>query len=108
MGIERRNECRAATKVAITLPRDEARLTLDRHGGSLSPNTFHTVAARILELIAADINPGTRTDTGREGLDYWHICVLAAVRLGCDLTYDQLQDLAENHRTLRASWFEAR
>ena len=60
------------------------------------------LTARILELIAADINPGTRTDTGREGLDYWHVCVLAAVRLGCNLTYDQLQDLAENHRTLRA------
>lgn len=60
------------------------------------------LTARILGLIAADINPGTRTDTGREGLDYWHVCVLAAVRLGCNLTYDQLQDLAENHRTLRA------
>lgn len=56
----------------------------------------------ILGLIAADINDGTRTDTGRTGMDYWHICVLIAVRLGCDLTYDQLQDLAENHRSLRA------
>ncbi len=35
-------------------------------------------------------------------MDYWHLVVLAAVRLGCDLTYDQLQDLAENHRKLRA------
>ncbi|QDU52287.1 hypothetical protein Pan110_46610 [Gimesia panareensis] len=35
-------------------------------------------------------------------MEYWHICVLAAVRLGCDFTYDQLQDLAENHRKLRA------
>jgi hypothetical protein len=56
----------------------------------------------ILQLIGNDINDNTRTDTGREGMDYWHICVLLAVRLGCDYTYDQLLDLAENHRSLRA------
>jgi transposase, IS5 family len=56
----------------------------------------------ILGLIAADINGESRTDTGREGMDYWHICVLIAARLGCNFTYDQLQDLAENHRSLRA------
>ena len=56
----------------------------------------------ILALIAADINEDSRTDTGRKGMDYWHICVLAAVRLGCDYTYDQLQNFSENHRDLRA------
>lgn len=61
----------------------------------------HTTA-EILGLIAADINAHSRTDTGRSGMDYWHICVLAAVRLGCNCTYDQLQDFAENHRKLRA------
>ena len=60
------------------------------------------LTTRILGLIAADINPESRTDTGREGLAYWQICVLSAVRLGCNITYDQLQDLGENHRTLRA------
>lgn len=39
---------------------------------------------------------------GRKGMQYWHICVLMAVRLGCNYTYDQLADLAENHRKLRA------
>ena len=57
---------------------------------------------RILALIATDINKDSRTDTGRKGMDYWHICVLAAVRLGCNYTYDQLQDFAEEHRKLRA------
>ncbi len=57
---------------------------------------------RVLKLVADDINGRTRTDTGREGMDYWHITVLAAARLGCDYTYDQLQDLADNHRKLRA------
>jgi hypothetical protein len=57
---------------------------------------------QILKLVAADVNANSRTDTGRVGMGYWHLCVLAAVRLGCDYTYDQLQDLAENHRNLRA------
>ena len=55
----------------------------------------------ILNLVAADVNPDSRDDVGREGLDYWQILVLAAVRLGCNLDYDKLQDLAEQHRNLR-------
>jgi hypothetical protein len=34
-------------------------------------------------------------------MDYWPILVLAAVRLGCNLNYDKLQDLAEQHHALR-------
>ena len=55
----------------------------------------------ILNLVARDVNEDSRNDRGREGLDYWHITVLASVRLGCDLDYDKLQDLAEQHRALR-------
>jgi IS5 family transposase len=55
----------------------------------------------ILDLVAQDVNKDSRRDTGREGLDYWHITVLASVRLGCNLDYDKLQDLAEQHRALR-------
>jgi hypothetical protein len=55
----------------------------------------------ILELIAQDVNHDSRRDIGREGFDDWQILVLAAVRLGCNLDYDKLQDLAEQHRALR-------
>jgi hypothetical protein len=55
----------------------------------------------ILGLVAQDVNQDSRSDCGREGLDYWHITVLTAVRLGCNLDYDKLQDLAEQHRALR-------
>ncbi len=55
----------------------------------------------IVNLVAQDINEDSRSDCGREGLDYWHIVVLAAVRLGCNLDYDKLQDLAEQHRAMR-------
>lgn len=55
----------------------------------------------ILDLVGADVNPKTSNEHGRPGMDYWQIAVLAAVRLGCNLDYDKLQDLAEQHRNLR-------
>jgi hypothetical protein len=57
----------------------------------------------ILRAIAADVNRHSSRKRGRQGLDYWPILVLAAVRLGCNLNYDKLQDLAEQHRALRQS-----
>jgi len=56
---------------------------------------------QVTQLIADDVNETTRDDVGREGLSYWQILVLGIVRLGCNLNYDKLQDLCENHRALR-------
>lgn len=55
----------------------------------------------ILRAVARDVNRTSTRKRGRAGLHYWQILVLAAVRLGCDLNYDKLQDLAEQHRALR-------
>ena len=55
----------------------------------------------ILRAIAGDVNRTSSRRRGRGGMDYWQILVLAAVRLGCNLDYDKLQDLAEQHRALR-------
>jgi transposase, IS5 family len=55
----------------------------------------------ILDLVGKDVNRTTSRKHGRPGMDYWQIIVLAAVRLGCNLDYDKLQDLAEQHRNLR-------
>ena len=55
----------------------------------------------ILGAIARDVNGTSSAKRGRPGLSYWEILVLAAARLGCGYDYDQLQDLAENHRALR-------
>ena len=55
----------------------------------------------ILDAVARDVNPRTSRKHGRKGMYYWQILVLAAVRLGCGLDYDKLQDLAEQHRALR-------
>ena len=57
---------------------------------------------QVTQLVAADVNEKTRHDIGREGFSYWQILVLGVVRLGCNLDYDKLQDLCENHRSLRA------
>jgi hypothetical protein len=48
-----------------------------------------------------NVNRQNSAKRGRRGLDYWPILVLAAVRLRCNLDYDALQDLAENHAKLR-------
>ena len=55
----------------------------------------------LVRLIGKDVNEDTSRKLGRRGLNYWEIAVLAAARLGCNLDYDKLQDLAENHRSLR-------
>ena len=55
----------------------------------------------LLALIGKDVNVDTSPKHGRRGMTYWEIAVLAATRLGCNLDYDKLQDLAENHRRLR-------
>lgn len=67
----------------------------------------------ILHLVGKDINRNSSKKLGRKGLDYWEITVLGAVRLGCNLDYDKLQNLAEEHRTLRlmmgiGSWDDVR
>ena len=56
---------------------------------------------QVLTLVGKDVNQGSSRKHGRRGMNYWEIIVLAAARLGCNLDYDKLQDLAENHRTLR-------
>ncbi|MBA4191630.1 MAG: ISNCY family transposase [Planctomycetaceae bacterium] len=56
---------------------------------------------QLLTWVGQDVNGSSSCKLGRRGLDYWMIVVLAAVWLGCDLDDDKLQNLAEEHRTLR-------
>jgi IS5 family transposase len=55
----------------------------------------------ILDLIKNDVIGDRNDKLGCSGMNYWDILVLAAVRLGCNLDYDALHDLANNHMTLR-------
>jgi len=48
---------------------------------------------------------------GRPGMEQWKILVLGVVRLGLDADYDRLQELANQHKTLRqmlghADWYD--
>lgn len=53
---------------------------------------------RILEeMIPANIS----VKTGRKGMELWKILVLGTIRLNCNWDYDKLQEIANNHMTLR-------
>ncbi len=47
------------------------------------------------ELVAVDANKG------HPGMDQWSILVLGTLRLGLNADYDRIQELANQHRTLR-------
>jgi hypothetical protein len=56
---------------------------------------------KICTLIKADISGQPDCRLGCTGLTYWEILVLSALRLGANLDYDQLSDLASWHRQVR-------
>ena len=53
---------------------------------------------KLCRLVANGLNPESRRDVGRPGFDDWQLLVLAVLRLGCNLDYDKLQDLGDNHQ----------
>lgn len=59
------------------------------------------VLNKILKRIAKDILGDSSAQFGCPGLLYWEILVLSAVRIGCNLNYDALLDLANEHMKLR-------
>ncbi|MCU7913480.1 MAG: ISNCY family transposase, partial [Candidatus Thiodiazotropha sp. (ex Lucinoma aequizonata)] len=46
-------------------------------------------------------NGKTDPDTGRPGMSQWQILVLGILRLGLNTDYDRIQELANQHNTLR-------
>ncbi len=51
----------------------------------------------LLELVPADV----QIDNGRNGMGLWKILVLGTIRLNCKWDYDKMQEIANNHMTLR-------
>jgi len=96
---EERLDCLPITEVELNLEcRDEIIPILRalQHLYAAAP-----LRRELLALVGKDVNDSTDRKRGRRGMNYWEIVVLAAARLGCNLDYDKLQDLAENHRCLR-------
>ena len=59
------------------------------------------VLEEILDLIKADIANQPKPKLGCRGMGYWQVLVLASLRLGANLDYDQLSDLASSHSKVR-------
>lgn len=51
----------------------------------------------LLKIIPKNISK----DNGRNGMTLWNIFVLGSLRVSCNWDYDKLQEIANNHRTLR-------
>lgn len=51
----------------------------------------------LVELIPEDVDQ----NNGRWGMDFWKIFVLGMLRLNCDIDFDKLHELANNHKNLR-------
>ncbi len=55
------------------------------------------VFALLESMIPEDIN----SKNGRPGMDLWKILVMGTIRLNCNWDYDKLQEIVNNHKTLR-------
>jgi hypothetical protein len=96
---QRRLDCPSVSNVTLNLNCRNETIPILR--GLQHIYSTPKVRDSILKAIARDVNGKSSAKRGRPGLSYWEILVLAAARLGCGYDYDQLQDLAENHRALR-------
>jgi len=60
-----------------------------------------TLRRRIFNILLGLIPADIQIDNGRSGMDLWKIFVLGTLRLICNWDYDKLQEIANNHVTLR-------
>jgi transposase, IS5 family len=56
---------------------------------------------RIFDILLELVPLYIQMDNGRSGMDLWKIFVLGTIRLNCKWDYDKLQEIANNHVTLR-------
>jgi IS5 family transposase len=59
--------------------------------------TRHEIFKLLLKMVPKHID----INNGRNGMDLWKILVLGTLRLRCRWDYDKLQEIANNHHTLR-------
>ena len=56
---------------------------------------------RIFEILESGISPEIDKNTGRPGMELWKIFVLGVLRLVCNIDYDRLLELSNEHKTIR-------
>ena len=55
----------------------------------------------VFALLETHVRPGTDRSVGRPGMDLWRILVLGVLKQGLGCDFDRLQELANQHRTVR-------
>jgi len=55
----------------------------------------------VFEILEEKISPDTDHQNGRPGMDLWKILVLGVLRVNLNWDYDRLEEMANNHKTIR-------
>ena len=63
--------------------------------------TNRQIREKIFALLQEQVRPGINLKVGRPGMDLWRVFVLAVVKQGLGCDYDRLQELANQHQTVR-------
>lgn len=56
---------------------------------------------KVFTVLETSLGGDVRKDTGRPGMELWKVFVLATLKLGLGCDYDRLEELANQHNTLR-------
>jgi hypothetical protein len=76
-----------------------------------TPELRAQVFAILAEVIPDGLNGKAATNNGRPGMHQWKIPVLGTLRVGLNVDYDRLHQLANEHKSIRqmlgqAGWAE--
>lgn len=61
------------------------------------PATWEAVYPVLENITPVGVDPSN----GREGMSYWSLLVLATLRLNCNVDYDKLKEMADQHASIR-------
>ncbi len=102
---------RATTKLQMQLGElDIANIRLDPRSRDDIPQllrglqylyTDEKLRGKIFEVLAKLTPESVNPETGRPGMDGWKILVMGTLRLNLNCDYDRLQELVNNHKTIR-------
>ncbi len=59
------------------------------------------VRSKIFTILEEMIPSNIDRNNGRNGMELWKILILGTLRLNCNWDYDKLQEIANNHKTIR-------
>lgn len=63
--------------------------------------THEQIRKKIFKLLWKIVPENIDVNNGRNGMNLWRILVLGSLRINCNWDYDKLQEIANNHRTIR-------